>query len=102
MTQRLTLRRPDDMHLHLRDGAMLTAVAPESARDFARAFIMPNLVPPVVTGAQAAAYRDRILPISRTKPDTIVAGGGHVISMTHAAKVTAFLLSCLSRTYIER
>ncbi len=61
MTQRLTLRRPDDMHLHLRDGAMLTAVAPESARDFARAIIMPNLVPPVVTGAQAAAYRDRIL-----------------------------------------
>ena len=61
MTQSLTLRRPDDMHLHLRDGAMLVAVAPESARDFARAIIMPNLVPPVVTGAQAQAYRDRIL-----------------------------------------
>ena len=61
MTQSLTLRRPDDMHLHLRDGAMLVAVAPESARDFARAIIMPNLVPPVVTGAQALAYRDRIL-----------------------------------------
>lgn len=57
---RLTLTRPDDFHLHLRDGAMLTAMAPESARDFARALIMPNLVPPVVTGAQAAAYRDRI------------------------------------------
>ncbi len=57
---RLTLRRPDDWHLHLRDGAMLEGVAPESARDFARALIMPNLVPPVVTGAQAAAYRDRI------------------------------------------
>ena len=56
----LTLTRPDDFHLHLRDGAMLAAVAPESARDFARALIMPNLVPPVVTGAQAAAYRDRI------------------------------------------
>ncbi len=61
MTQTLTIRRPDDMHLHLRDGAMLAAVAPESARDFARAIIMPNLVPPVVTGVQAAAYRDRIL-----------------------------------------
>ncbi|MBI1172121.1 dihydroorotase [bacterium] len=61
MSQTLTLRRPDDMHLHLRDGAMLAAVAPESARDFARAIIMPNLVPPVATGAEAAAYRARIL-----------------------------------------
>lgn len=61
MTQKLTLRRPDDWHLHLRDGAMLRAVLPETARHFARAIIMPNLVPPVVTGAQAAAYRDRIL-----------------------------------------
>ena len=61
MTQTLTLRRPDDMHLHLRDGAMLAAVLPETARHFARAIIMPNLVPPVVTGSQARAYRDRIL-----------------------------------------
>ena len=61
MSQTLTLRRPDDMHLHLRDGAMLQAVAPETARDFARAIIMPNLVPPVVTGADALAYRARIL-----------------------------------------
>ncbi|MBU3001449.1 dihydroorotase [Roseovarius nubinhibens] len=61
MTQSLTLRRPDDWHLHLRDGAMLGAVLPETTRHFARAIIMPNLVPPVVTGAQAAAYRDRIL-----------------------------------------
>ena len=60
MTQRLTLVRPDDWHLHLRDGDMLQAVLPESARHFARALIMPNLVPPVVTAAQAAAYRDRI------------------------------------------
>ncbi|MEM8654479.1 MAG: dihydroorotase [Pseudomonadota bacterium] len=57
----LTLARPDDWHLHLRDGAMMRAVLPWTARDFARAIIMPNLVPPVVTGAQAAAYRDRIL-----------------------------------------
>ena len=61
MTQTLTLRRPDDWHLHLRDGAMLQAVLPETARDFARAIIMPNLVPPVVTSADARAYRDRIL-----------------------------------------
>ncbi|MDQ1899106.1 dihydroorotase [Paracoccus sp. WLY502] len=60
MTDRITLCRPDDWHLHLRDGAMLAAVAPHSAR-FGRAIIMPNLVPPVVTGAQAAAYRDRIM-----------------------------------------
>ncbi|MWD28846.1 dihydroorotase [Aquicoccus sp. SCR17] len=60
MSREVTLRRPDDWHLHLRDGAMLRAVLPESARHFARAIIMPNLVPPVVTGAQAAAYRDRI------------------------------------------
>lgn len=59
MTQSVTLRRPDDWHLHLRDGAMLQAVASFS-RHFGRAIIMPNLMPPVVTGAQAAAYRDRI------------------------------------------
>jgi len=56
----ITLRRPDDMHLHLRDGAMLAAVLPETARHFARALVMPNLVPPVVTAREAAAYRDRI------------------------------------------
>ena len=61
MTQRLTLRRPDDMHLHLRDGAMLTGIIAETTRHFARAVIMPNLVPPVVTAAQALAYRDRII-----------------------------------------
>lgn len=60
MTNSLTLRRPDDWHLHLRDGEMLAAVAAFSSH-FGRAIIMPNLVPPVVTGAQAAAYRDRIL-----------------------------------------
>ncbi|AHD01266.1 dihydroorotase [Leisingera methylohalidivorans] len=61
MTETLTIPRPDDWHLHLRDGAMLEAVLPETARHFGRAIIMPNLVPPVVTGAQAAAYRERIL-----------------------------------------
>ena len=60
MTRTFTIRRPDDWHLHLRDGAMLRAVLPETSRDFARAIIMPNLVPPVVTSADAIAYRDRI------------------------------------------
>lgn len=61
MTEKLTLRRPDDWHLHLRDGAMLAAVLPETARHFGRAIVMPNLVPPVVTGDDAARYRDRIV-----------------------------------------
>jgi len=61
MTNQITLRRPDDWHLHLRDGAMLAAVLPESARHFARAIIMPNLVPPVVTSDDAAAYKARIM-----------------------------------------
>ncbi|MEO1563608.1 MAG: dihydroorotase [Pseudomonadota bacterium] len=58
---RITIPRPDDWHVHFRDGEMLRAVAPETARDFGRAVIMPNLVPPVVTGADATAYRDRIM-----------------------------------------
>ena len=61
MTDRLTITRPDDWHLHLRDGAMLDAVTPDTARHFSRALIMPNLVPPVVTGSDAAAYRARIM-----------------------------------------
>ncbi|WP_439110786.1 dihydroorotase [Lentibacter sp.] len=61
MTHTLTLARPDDWHLHLRDGAMLKAVLPETARHFARAIVMPNLVPPVVTGADAESYRARIM-----------------------------------------
>jgi dihydroorotase len=62
----LTIARPDDWHLHLRDGDMLKAVLPETARHFARAIIMPNLVPPVVTARDAAEYRDRIMA---AKPD---------------------------------
>jgi dihydroorotase len=61
MTRRITLTRPDDWHLHLRDGAAMASVLPYSARQFARAIIMPNLKPPVTTVALAAAYRDRIL-----------------------------------------
>ncbi|MCM2450552.1 dihydroorotase [Agrobacterium vitis] len=57
----LTIRRPDDWHLHLRDGAMLEGVIGDTSRHFARAIIMPNLVPPVVTTVDAEAYRQRIL-----------------------------------------
>ncbi len=101
MTRTLTLRRPDDWHLHLRDGAMLAAVLPESARHFARAIVMPNLVPPVVTAAQAAAYRDRILtalpadmafePLMTlyltedTDPDDVAAA--HASGLIHAVKL---------------
>lgn len=57
----ITITRPDDWHLHLRDGAVLASVLPHSARQFGRAIVMPNLKSPVTTTAQAAAYRERIL-----------------------------------------
>ena len=57
----LTLTRPDDWHLHLRDGAALATTVPDTARSFYRAIVMPNLKPPVVTVDAAIAYRDRIL-----------------------------------------
>ena len=60
MTETLTIRRPDDWHVHLRDGDMLKLVAPYTARQFKRAIVMPNLVPPVTTVKQASDYRDRI------------------------------------------
>jgi dihydroorotase len=61
MVESLTIRRPDDWHLHFRDGDTMRAVVPQTARQFARAIVMPNLAPPVTTTALAAAYRDRIL-----------------------------------------
>src|SRR3546814_6076051 len=60
MTDRLTIRRPDDWHVHLRDGAMLAHVAPYTARQFSRAIVMPNLSPPVTTAEEGRSYRDRI------------------------------------------
>ncbi len=60
-SQTLTIASPDDWHLHLRDGAAMAAVLPASARQFARAIVMPNLKPPVTTTAQAIAYRERIV-----------------------------------------
>jgi dihydroorotase len=58
--QSLTIRRPDDWHVHLRDGDMLRTVAPYTARQFGRAIVMPNLVRPVTSAEVAASYRDRI------------------------------------------
>ncbi len=101
MRHSLTLTRPDDWHLHLRDGAMLTGIAPETARDFGRAIIMPNLVPPVVTAAQALAYKARIMaalpegskfqPLmtlyltEKTDPDDLAAA--HASGLVTAAKL---------------
>ena len=72
MSERITIRRPDDWHVHLRDGAMLEAVVAHTAAQFGRAIIMPNLVPPVVTTTDALAYRRRIKaalpPDSEFKP----------------------------------
>ena len=101
MIQSLTIRRPDDWHLHLRDGEMLAAVLPHSTAHFARAIVMPNLVPPVVTAAQAMAYRDRIraaLPAGAdftplmtlylteaTDPDDVAAA--HAAGIAHAVKL---------------
>lgn len=66
---KLTIKRPDDWHVHLRDGAMMEAVLPHTAKDFGRAIVMPNLVPPVTTTEMASAYRDRILAALPTDAD---------------------------------
>jgi dihydroorotase len=68
MTNEITITRPDDWHLHVRDGAALAAVVPDTARQFARAIIMPNLKPPVTTAAQALAYRERIVAALPREP----------------------------------
>ena len=87
---RLTLRRPDDWHVHLRDGAMLAAVAPATARVFARAIVMPNLSPPVTTVAMARAYRERILAALASDP----------VSFTPL--MTAYLTDSTDPTELER
>ena len=69
MSQSISITRPDDWHLHLRDGPMLKAVLPETARHFARALIMPNLVPPVISAQNAREYRDQILQAIPTGSD---------------------------------
>src|SRR6202161_24903 len=61
MSTRITIRRPDNWHLHVRDGEMLKAVLPYTASEFGRAILMPNLVPPVRTREEAIAYRERVM-----------------------------------------
>jgi dihydroorotase len=61
MSTRITIRKPDDWHLHVRDGEMLKAVLPYTAKHFGRAILMPNLIPPVRTTADCAAYRERVM-----------------------------------------
>ena len=72
MSDSIRIARPDDWHLHLRDGAALAAVLPHSARQFARAIVMPNLRPPIVRVEQALAYRRRIL---EALPAVVLAAG---------------------------
>ena len=68
MSTRITIRKPDDWHLHLRDDAMLKAVLPFTAKHFGRAILMPNLVPPVVTTKDAVAYRGRVMARCQRAP----------------------------------
>lgn len=94
--QTLTINSPDDFHLHLRDGAMMHGVVHDSARQFARAIVMPNLVPPVVTTAQALEYRERIraaLPAeSRFEPlMTLFLTDNTTTDELHAAGKSAFI-----------
>ncbi len=100
MTDRLTIRRPDDWHVHLRDGAMLTQVARHTARQFGRAIVMPNLTPPVTSVAAAEAYRQRILA-------AVGDGGGFTPLMTcyltdgiEAAEIAAGMRRRLHRLQI--
>src|SRR5213079_765006 len=77
MTTRITIRKPDDWHLHVRDGAMLKAVMPFTARQFGRAILMPNLVPPVVSTKDVIAYRERVMACyltDETDPDDVEHG----------------------------
>ena len=97
--QTLTLRRPDDWHLHLRDGEALAAVLPFTARQFARAVVMPNLKPPVTTVEQANAYRQRIL---NALPEGLKFNPLMTLYLTnttapaeiHKAKTSGFVVGC--------
>ncbi len=99
MTVELTLRRPDDWHVHLRDGEALSSVLPHTAKQFARAIVMPNLKPPVTTVALASAYRDRIraarLPGSDFEPlMTLYLFDKMPVEEIDRAKVAGFIAGC--------
>ena len=92
---RLTLRRPDDWHVHLRDGALLQAVVAHTARPFARAIVMPNLRPPITTTAMGAAYRQRILSALRERAGAEAAAG-------FTPLMTAYLTESIDPDELER
>ena len=80
--ERLTILRPDDWHLHVRDGEMLKAVLPYTAKNFARAILMPNLIPPVRTMAECIAYRERVMTaVPESMKHAICAGIGLLIAL---------------------
>ena len=93
--QRLTLRRPDDWHVHLRDGALLRAVVGHTARQFARAIVMPNLRPPITTAAAAAAYRERILT-------ALAASAGERAAARFTPLMTAYLTETIDPGELEQ
>jgi len=90
----LTIRRPDDWHVHLRDGALLQTVAPATARQFARAIVMPNLRPPITTAAAARDYRERIQA-------AVHAGGGAALAAAFTPLMTAYLTETLDPADLE-
>ena len=92
---RLTIRRPDDWHVHLRDAAMLQAVVAHTARQFARAIVMPNLRPPITTVAAASAYRERI-------GVALQASGGDALAAGFTPLMTAYLTETLPPAELER
>ena len=92
---RLTLRQPDDWHVHLRDGALLQAVVGHTARPFARAIVMPNLRPPITTAAMGAAYRQRILSALRQ-------GAGEAAAAAFTPLMTAYLTESIDPDELER
>ena len=99
MSEQLTLRRPDDWHVHLRDGAALAAVLPHTTRQFARAIVMPNLKPPVTSTALAAQYRERILAARPTGSDfmplmTLYLFDHMSVTELDHAKASGFIVGC--------
>jgi dihydroorotase len=94
MSTLLTLTQPDDFHLHLRDGAALAAVVVHTARQFARAVVMPNLKQPITTAAQAVAYRERIL--------AALTASGQGAALSFEPLMTLYLTDTLAPAEIER
>ena len=93
--QTLTIRRPDDWHVHLRDGDTLQAVVAHTARPFARAIVMPNLKPPITTVEQARAYRGRILAALERSAGPEAAAG-------FTPLMTAYLTETIAADELER